>query len=193
MACVSTAAVHANDMTQTAWLVLAGVIAFAPAECDGGSGGTGGAGGTAGVGGTGSCTPNYACRPTPPPSSGNPHVDCVARINQFRACVCLPPLPRWTEGESCANQQVAYDRARNSPHAGFNARICSPGGSAQNECLGGTVNGCIQTMFDEGPPPTTPCTGSCYQQHGHYINMTNTQYTRVACGFDGSWAVQNFQ
>jgi hypothetical protein len=48
-------------------------------------------------------------------------------------------------------------------------------------------------MFNEGPPPTNPCTGSCYRQHGHYINMTNTRYTRVACGFDGNWAVQNFQ
>lgn len=116
----------------------------------------------------------------------------MARINQFRACVCLPPLQRWTEGESCANQHVAYDRARSSPHAGFNAQICSPGGWAQNECLGGAVNGCMQSMFNEGPPPS-PCDDSCYWQHGHYINMTNTSYTRVACGFDGNWAVQNFQ
>jgi hypothetical protein len=179
-------------MAQTAWLVVAGVIALAPAECDSGPGGTGGAGGT---GGTGTCTPNYACRPAAPASSGNPYVDCVARINQFRACVCLPPLQRWTEGESCATQHAAYDRARNAPHAGFgsNPPICSPRGWAQNECLGGTVNGCIQSMFNEGPPPTTPCEGSCYQQHGHYINMTNPRYTRVACGFDGSWAVQNFE
>jgi hypothetical protein len=107
--------------------------------------------------------------------------------------VCLPPLERWTAGESCANQQAAYDQARNSPHAGFNGNICSPRGNAQNECLGGTVNACIQRMFDEGPPPTTPCTGACYQEHGHFINMTNTRFRSVACGFGGSWAVQNFQ
>jgi hypothetical protein len=114
-------------------------------------------------------------------------------VNQFRDCVCLPPLARWTEAERCADQQVALDRARNSPHAGFNTpQFCSPRGSAQNECLGGTVNACIQRMFDEGPPPQTPCTDACYQAHGHFINMTNTSYTRVACGFDGTWAVQNF-
>jgi hypothetical protein len=54
-------------------------------------------------------------------------------------------------------------------------------------------------MFDEGPPPSTPCTGSCYSSHGHYINMTGTSYQNgVACGFyttpSGTiWAVQNFR
>jgi hypothetical protein len=45
-------------------------------------------------------------------------------------------------------------------------------------------------MFDEGP-------GEPYSAHGHYINMTSTSYSQVACGFyvtsDGSvWIVQNF-
>lgn len=173
-------------------LAVAAVLAFAlaPTQCSGGTGGTGGAGGT---GGSGGCTPNYQCRPTPPPATGDARADCVARINQFRACVCLPPLQRWVEAESCVTEDAAYDRAHNSPHAGFIAKICSPQGFAQNECIGGTLNNCIQSMFDEGPPPQSPCTGSCYQAHGHFINMTNTSYSRVACGFDGDWAAQNFE
>jgi hypothetical protein len=164
----------------------------------GGSAGTGGSssgtgGTTAGTGGTTGCTPNTACRPTPPASTGNPYDDCVARINQFRACMCLPPLERWTAGEACADQDVAYDRSRNSPHAGFIGKICSPQGSGENECLGGAVNNCLQNMFDEGPPPPGPCDKACFDAHGHFINMTNRSFTRVACGFDGNWAVQNFQ
>jgi hypothetical protein len=46
-------------------------------------------------------------------------------------------------------------------------------------------------MWAEGP-------GAFNQGHGHYINMSSTQYTKVACGAymlpDGKvWAVQDFQ
>jgi hypothetical protein len=46
-------------------------------------------------------------------------------------------------------------------------------------------------MWAEGP-------GADFQTHGHYINMSSTKYTKVACGFyetpTGSvWAVQDFQ
>ncbi len=52
------------------------------------------------------------------------------------------------------------------------------------------ISGCLQMMWDEGP-------GEPFSAHGHYINMSNTSYNRVACGFyttpSGSvWAVQNF-
>ena len=210
-------------MTHATALVIAFILAAGPVQCDGtiddgggssGTAGSGGEGATAGqsgssgsagtagsgatggqgaTGGTSGCTPDYACRPTAAPSTGDAHADCVARINQFRACVCVPPLQRWTEAESCANQQVAYDRARNAAHAGWSGNICSPKGNGQNECLGGNLNGCQQSMFNEGPPPQTPCNGACFQEHGHFINMTNRNFTRVACGFDGNWAVQNYQ
>jgi hypothetical protein len=117
----------------------------------------------------------------------------VARINQFRACLGRTPYQRWTEAESCVDQQVAYDRQRDEPHAGFTDQICSPRGNAQNECLGGDFNRCMQSMFNEGPPPQEPCTGQCFQDHGHYLNMTSTRFTRVACGFDGNWSAQNFE
>jgi hypothetical protein len=46
-------------------------------------------------------------------------------------------------------------------------------------------------MWAEGPGPFD-------QGHGHYDNMSSTQYTAVACGFytqpDGSvWATQDFK
>jgi hypothetical protein len=164
--------------------------------------GSGGASAQTGQGGSGAggCTPDYGCMPTAS-NTGDYYADCVARVNQFRACVCLPPLGRWTGGEACADQDAAYDPSH-TPHAGFIAKICSPEGYAQDECPAwpsetSVVSGCLQQMFDEGPPPTTSCTGSCFETYGHFINMTNTSYTMVACGIatvNGQiTAVQNFQ
>jgi hypothetical protein len=162
----------------------------------GGQGGAAGKGGAGGSGGatSGACVPDYACKPVSP-NTGDVYADCVARVNQFRACVCLPPLPRWSAGEACADQDAQYDSQQNSAHAGFQAGICTSG-NAQDECpnWGKTtpekvIDGCLQMMFDEGPPPSGTCTGQCYSDHGHYINMTGTKYT--ASG--GIWAVQNFQ
>jgi hypothetical protein len=143
-------------------------------------------------------TPIAGCRPTPMPSTGDPAEDCVRRINQFRCeCQHLPPLMRWRDGEACANQMAQYDSEHSDrAHAGFIDRICS-GGNAQNECPGWgsieqTVSGCLQQMWDEGP-------GDFYgpPPHGHYINMSSTSYTMVACGFyegpRGVYAAQNFR
>jgi hypothetical protein len=161
-----------------------------------------GSGGAPANGGTGGCVQNLACELDPPPSTGDLHQDCVDRINQFRTqCACLPPLARRTDGEACANQMAEYDAGKGTAHAGANDRICQPGG-AQNECPGYRSNAevislCLQQMWDEGPPPTDPCEGSCFQEYGHFINMTDPSSTRVACGFFTTsagkvWAVQNF-
>ena len=136
------------------------------------------------------------CTPSPVPDSGNFQADCVARINQFRwECQCLPPLDRWTAGESCADQHAEYD-STNGAHAGFIANICTPRGRAQNECPDwgsetSIVDGCLQMMWDEGP-------GDDFNKHGHYINMSSSTYTKVACGIydtssGGIWSVQNFE
>ena len=114
-------------------------------------------------------------------------------INQFRAeCQCLPPLQRWTEAESCTDMQSAADQSGGGPHGNFG----SCGESAQNTCPDWgseeqIISGCLQAMWDEGP-------GEPFIEHGHYINMSSTQYTKVACGFyetpEGDfWAIQNFQ
>lgn len=142
------------------------------------------------------------CAPEPLPSSGDLHQDCVDRINQFRVgCWCEQPLSRWTEGEACADEQAAYDAERDQAHAGFSDGICESG-VGQNECPGWgseeqVLSGCLQMMYDEGPPPSSSCNGSCFQEHGHFINMTNPGHGRVACGFHTTpsgevWSVQNF-
>ena len=154
------------------------------------------------TGGDGGCVPDYACKPTSP-NTGDNYADCVARVNQFRACVCLPPLARWTAGEACADQDSQYDSVQATAHAGAQANICD-WGNAQDECPGWAtprqvIDGCFLQMFQEGPPPAGSCTGTCYSQHGHYINMTGTSYKNgIACGFfttsSGSvWAAQNFK
>ena len=161
------------------------------------------AGSSAGAAGSGDCTMNIACVLSPPTSTGDIKQDCVARINQFRTqCACLPPLQRWREAESCADQMAAHDAAANKAHAGFSGRICMPFGNGQNECPGyrsesSVIGGCLQQMWSEGPPPQSTCEGACFQMHGHFINMTNPRFTKVACGFhttssDSLWAVQNF-
>jgi len=169
-------------------------------RANGGAAGTNGSGG--GSGGAGSCVKNLACKLSPPPTTGDIYQDCVDRINQFLTqCACLPALTRRTDGEACADQMAEYDAGQNSAHAGAIAKICQPGGS-QNECPGYSSNSqviglCMQQMWDEGPPPTASCTGACYEQYGHFINMTDPDVTKVACGFFTTssgkvWAVQNF-
>ncbi len=128
--------------------------------------------------------------------TGDFYADCVARINQLRwDCQCLPPLERFEEGEDCADQHAQYDYEVDTAHAGISAGICDDGRSAQNECPGyghgfGIVDFCLQQMWDEGP-------GEDFQAHGHYINMSGQEFSRVACGIyetpDGEiWSVQNF-
>jgi hypothetical protein len=140
--------------------------------------------------------PRANCSPAPPEPTGDAHGDCVARINQLRLeCQGLPPLARWTEGEDCADAHAEYDSTADSFHAGFADNICSPRGNAQNECPGwdsveATRVDCLQQMWDEGP-------GEPFEAHGHYINMSNRAYAKVACGFFTTptgdvWSVQNF-
>ena len=79
--------------------------------------------------------------------------------DQFRwECQWLPPLDRWTDGETCADEHAGFD-STNGAHAGF---------------------------IDD------------FNEHGHAINMSSTNYTNVACGeyitgSGGVWSVQNFE
>ena len=117
---------------------------------------------------------------------------CVDRINGFRATENLPPLAAWTDKGICTDAEAKSDSASGQAHGAFG--MCGEG--AQNECPGWgsieqTIQGCLQDMWDEGP-------GEPYSEHGHYINMSNPDYTKVACGFyekpDGKvWAIQNFR
>ncbi len=118
---------------------------------------------------------------------------CVATINMYRATLGLAPYARWDAKESCSDQEAQSDSMTGTAHGAFGQ--C--GESAQNECPGwpappaGMIKNCLAQMWAEGP-------GSDFPTHGHYINMSSTQYTKVSCGFyqtsaSNVWAVQNFQ
>jgi len=116
---------------------------------------------------------------------------CFDQINQYRATLGLSPYTRWTDKEACADGEAKSDSQTGKPHGAFP----SCGESAQNECpgypsLSSTVTTCLAQMWAEGP-------GADFQAHGHYINMSSTKYSKVACGFyespNGVWAVQDFQ
>jgi hypothetical protein len=137
----------------------------------------------------------FACggqSPTVGGAAGGARDDVYARINELRATLALPPLARWSEQESCADGQARADAASGTPHSAFGA--C--GESAQNECpawpsLDRIASDCLQQMWNEGP-------GSDFQAHGHYINMTNTRYTKVVVGFHVTergtvWALMDFR
>lgn len=128
---------------------------------------------------------------------GNPYdaaaQHCVDTINMYRATLDLPPYQRWTEAEVCSGEEAESDSMTQTPHGAFGQ--CDEW--AQNECPGWEgppeqlLDGCLAAMWAEGP-------GEPFEDHGHYINMSSTQYTKVACGFyqtgEGDyWAIQNFQ
>jgi len=171
-----------------------GMGGSAGTEVSGGAGNGGVAGSAAGSGGQ--CVPDYDCEPPPPTPTADPVADCVARVNQYRACACVPPLARWQEGEDCAHQRVAYDRAQDSPHAAFRDQICQPlsfdFGYTEAECTG-SMNNCVRGFFREGPPlEPGQCDAVCWATHGNFINMTHERVDGVACGLDGNWVLLSF-
>jgi hypothetical protein len=128
---------------------------------------------------------------------GNPHDDaadyCVQVINDYRMSIGVAPLQRWVDAEVCSNDEAESDAMTNTPHGAFG--MCGEYG--QNECPGWPgpltqlLDDCLASMWAEGP-------GEPFEEHGHYINMSNPAYTMVACGFyqtaEGNyWAVQNFK
>lgn len=118
---------------------------------------------------------------------------CVEIVNEYRATLELAPYARWTDGESCADGEARSDSETGVPHGAFPR--CEE--LAQNECPGwpgpveAMLEGCLAGMWAEGP-------GEDFETHGHYINMSSTAYSEVACGFHTAaggamWSVQNFR
>lgn len=118
---------------------------------------------------------------------------CVDIINMYRATLSLPPYARWTDQEMCTSEEAKSDSMTMKAHGAFG--MCTE--MAQNECPNwpgppdGLLKLCLKQMWDEGP-------GSDFSKHGHYINMSSTKYTKVACGFFQTptgkyWAIQNFR
>ena len=124
-------------------------------------------------------------------------VQCVQTINMYRATLSppSPPLTEATASEACVDGQAKADYTSMTPHSAFGQ--CSE--SAQDECPGwpgppGSImsymmSSCLDAMWAEGPPPAG--------QDNHWLNMSNSQYTQVACGFYQTpagdwWATQDF-
>jgi hypothetical protein len=165
-----------------ALVVLVPLLAACGGSSDGSTGGTGGSSSTSG-----------STSPTSSGGSGNAYEDCVSTINDYRSTLGLPPYMRWTTNESCTDGQAQADAQSGTPHSAFGR--C--GESAQNECPGWPgppdtmIPQCLALMWAEGP-------GTDFSTHGHYLNMSSTSYTQVACGFyvkpDMSvWATQDFK
>jgi hypothetical protein len=172
----------------------------------GGGGGTGGSGTGGGAnGGSGGATGTDAATPLPDAGTtgdagdaGDPlaaaRAQCVQIINMDRATL-TPPSPPLTEGtaaqSACVDSQAQADFTANTPHSAFGN--CSE--EAQDECPNwpgppsSIMTNCLAQMWAEGPPPAGT--------DNHWLNMSNAQYTTVACGFyqtpSGSWwATQDF-
>jgi hypothetical protein len=206
---------HVSKLFSLLVLVMVGCVAGCKTDTQSGGGqgggggedpwGAGGSGAGQGQGGAG----QGGAGPTSSSSSGSPSSSssstgssggngdladlCVNTINQYRATLGLPPYKRWVEAEMCSDEEAKSDSISMQPHGAFGQ--C--GESAQNECPGwpgapeSIIGPCLEMMWAEGP-------GADFEKHGHYINMSSTNYTEVACGFwvttEGEvWAVQNFR
>ena len=143
----------------------------------------------------GTTTDGKEAGPGPDPSDkyGVARVTCVDEINRYRATMGLAPYAGWTSAGACADDESKSDSESGKAHGAFGK--C--GEFAQNECPNwpgppdSMIVGCLKMMWAEGP-------GTPFSAHGHYINMSSTSYSSVACGFyktpSGSyWAVQDFK
>jgi hypothetical protein len=140
---------------------------------------TGDGGGTIGAGGS-------------TMGGGEAHQHCVDRINEFRATEGKPAYARWADQEACASDEARQDAISGESHGAFPQ--C--GELAQNECPGydsieEALGSCLDRMWAEGP-------GTDFDAHGHYLNMSSTKYTEVACGFYTTssgevWVVQDYR
>ena len=141
-------------------------------------------------------TPEPTPKPieTPEPSTNydSYRQQCADKINAWRAGEGKAPLQRWSSEETCADKSAQKEYESGSPHSSFG----SCGEWAQNLCpgyndFGSIFSYCMVQMWDEGP-------GEPYSAHGHYLNMSSADYSKVACGFyeapDGKiWHVENFK
>ena len=121
-------------------------------------------------------------------TADGPHALCIDLINEYRDTLGLPPYDRWSDAESCSDDEAESDAMTGQAHGAFPQ--C--GESAQNECPGWSgppesmIGSCLDLMWGEGPGG------------GHYENMANSSYSQAACGFyalaNGEvWSVQNFR
>jgi hypothetical protein len=130
---------------------------------------------------------------------------CVDEINMYRATLTtmkLNALKRATpDQEACSDKGAQMDGDSGMAHGSARAGLCRSvglgaedtcpgwgvGGRTGNATLADALKGCLKSMWAEGEPPVSraECTqdiNGCFQQHGHYLNMSGTA-AAVACSF----------
>ena len=120
--------------------------------------------------------------------------DCLAKINEYRATESLPPLSLASEEKQiCAEEAAAADLAENSPHGHFGdcgefAQNSGPNFNTSWQKSASEVSAYyLKMMWEEEKALVTsgerdPEKKEDYPYIGHYLNMKNTSYTKVACG-----------
>lgn len=138
---------------------------------------------------------------------------CINEINRLRAMQSLSPYAIVNDPtiNACVDMQATSDETNGTPHGAWMAAEGSAcDGNGQDECEGYGVDAsgivsCLDAMWDEqNKPECSGCVGcmqfggacaNCdFSSCGHYVNMSSTFFTKVACGFSakGGWAAQNF-
>lgn len=120
--------------------------------------------------------------------------DCLAKINEYRATESLPPLALAAqEKQTCAEEAAAADLAENSPHGHFGdcgefAQNSGPNFSTSwQKDASAVAEYYLKMMWEEEKALVTsgerdPEKKEDYPYIGHYLNMKNKSYTKVACG-----------
>ena len=114
--------------------------------------------------------------------------DCLAKINEYRATEDLKPLTLASEEkQTCADKQSADDLKTNEAHGHFGdcgefAQNSGPNFSGNFQKNASAVAEYYLKMMWEDEKAKAEKGVTEYAQIGHYLNMKNTRYTKVACG-----------
>lgn len=114
--------------------------------------------------------------------------DCLAKINEYRATEDLEPLTLASEEkQKCADKQSADDLKTNEAHGHFGdcgefAQNSGPNFSGSFQKNASAVAEYYLKMMWEDEKAKAEKGVTEYAQIGHYLNMKNTSYTKVACG-----------
>lgn len=114
--------------------------------------------------------------------------DCLAKINEYRATEDLPPLALASEEKlTCIDKQSADDLKSNKAHGhmgdcGESAQNSGPNFSTTWQANATAVAESYLKMMWEDEKAKAEKGETEYSKIGHYLNMKNTSYTKVACG-----------
>ena len=114
--------------------------------------------------------------------------DCLAKINAYRATENLEPLTLAAEDkQTCADKQSADDLKSGKAHGHFGdcgefAQNSGPNFSGSFQKNATAVSEYYLKMMWEEEKAKAESGVTEYTQIGHYLNMKNTSYTKVACG-----------